>query len=61
MQNVNMNMTSMKTRKAKPGIRQMVTLDEATVKKAMAEAKLSARSLSGMLAYAIRKHFGTAE
>lgn len=53
--------TDMKIRKAKKGIRQMVTLDEVTLKKAVAEAKASARSLSGTLAYAIRKHFGTAE
>ncbi len=37
----------------------MVTLDPATLKKVTAAAAASGRTLSGMLSFVIRKHFGT--
>lgn len=44
----------------RPGRRQMITLDDETIDRAVRQAAASSRSLSGYLSYIIRKKLGTA-
>ena len=48
-----------KIRQVAKGRRQMVTLDEDTIARAVEEANSSGRALSNLFAFIIRRHFGT--